>query len=48
MYCLFRYFEEVDDVVFYDESRSLVFLEVENRFWVVVGKLFLNIVICFL
>ena len=33
MHCLPRKPEEVNDEVFYDEKRSLVFPEAENRKW---------------
>ncbi|KAK4644616.1 ornithine carbamoyltransferase [Podospora pseudopauciseta] len=39
MHCLPRHPEEVDDAVFYDESRSLVFPEAENRLWAAVAAL---------
>ncbi|KAK0674426.1 putative mitochondrial ornithine carbamoyltransferase precursor [Cercophora samala] len=39
MHCLPRHPEEVDDAVFYDESRSLVFPEAENRLWAAVSAL---------
>lgn len=40
MHCLPRHHEEVDDKVFYDEKKSLVFNEAENRLYAAVGKCF--------
>ncbi|KAK0732658.1 Aspartate/ornithine carbamoyltransferase [Apiosordaria backusii] len=39
MHCLPRHPEEVDDEVFYDKERSLVFPEAENRLWAAVSAL---------
>jgi ornithine carbamoyltransferase len=39
MHCLPRHREEVDDDVFYDEERSLVFPEAENRLWAALSVL---------
>ncbi|PGH07871.1 ornithine carbamoyltransferase, mitochondrial [Blastomyces parvus] len=39
MHCLPRHPEEVDDEVFYDKSRSLVFSEAENRLWAAISAL---------
>ncbi|KAK4171766.1 putative mitochondrial ornithine carbamoyltransferase precursor [Triangularia setosa] len=39
MHCLPRHPEEVDDAVFYDKERSLVFPEAENRLWAAVAAL---------
>ncbi|WPH00934.1 Aspartate/ornithine carbamoyltransferase [Acrodontium crateriforme] len=39
MHCLPRHPEEVSDEVFYDESKSLVFPEAENRLWSAVSVL---------
>jgi ornithine carbamoyltransferase len=38
LHCLPRKPEEVDDAVFYDEKRSLVFAEAENRKWTVMAS----------
>lgn len=37
LHCLPRHPEEVTDEVFYDEERSLVFPEAENRMWTVMA-----------
>ena len=37
LHCLPRKPEEVDDDVFYDEERSLVWDEAENRMWTVMS-----------
>ncbi|KAI9344306.1 mitochondrial ornithine carbamoyltransferase [Obelidium mucronatum] len=37
MHCLPRKLEEVDDEVFYNEERSLVFVEAENRKWTAIS-----------
>jgi len=37
LHCLPRHSEEVTDEVFYDEGRSLVFPEAENRMWTVMA-----------
>lgn len=39
MHCLPRHPEEVDDEVFYNRGRSLVFEEAENRLWAAVSAL---------
>lgn len=39
MHCLPRHNEEVDDEVFYDQIRSLVFSEAENRLWAAIAVL---------
>lgn len=39
MHCLPRHPEEVDDEVFYNRARSLVFDEAENRLWAAVSAL---------
>ena len=37
LHCLPRHPEEVSDAVFYDEARSLVWQEAENRMWTVMA-----------
>ena len=37
LHCLPRHSEEVTDEVFYDQGRSLVFPEAENRMWTVMA-----------
>lgn len=39
MHCLPRKPEEVDDAVFYDEQRSLVWTEAENRLYAAIAAL---------
>jgi ornithine carbamoyltransferase len=39
MHCLPRHQDEVDDKVFYDSARSLVFPEAENRLWAALAVL---------
>jgi ornithine carbamoyltransferase len=39
MHCLPRHQDEVDDAVFYDPVRSLVFPEAENRLWAALAVL---------
>ena len=39
MHCLPRHPDEVDDDVFYDQSRSMVFAEAENRLWAAIAVL---------
>lgn len=39
MHCLPRHLEEVDDDIFYNAERSLVFPEAENRLWAAIAVL---------